>query len=152
VYVQESIRSQFVEAFKTTLQGMLSKVGDPLDANTTHGPQVDALQYRHVMRFLESAKADGITAEIGGDKLGGKGYYIQPTILVDASTLLPPTVLTALLTNCRHQRPTMSSRKRSLDRSLFSTPSKTKTRCWRKLTTPSSDSMRVYTLRISTEP
>jgi aldehyde dehydrogenase (NAD+) len=91
VYVQESIRSQFVEAFKAGFQGILSKAGDPVDPSTTHGPQADVLQHRHVLRFLEGAKADGLTAGIGGDRLGDKGYFIQPTIFFDASSLLPPT-------------------------------------------------------------
>lgn len=64
------------------------KAGNPLDPSTTHGPQADELQFKRVSEYLKIAKEqDGKgKIEMGGGKLdveGGKGYFIQPTIITD---------------------------------------------------------------------
>jgi len=86
VYVHHSIRTQFTEAFKLAFQRILSKAGDPLDPDTTQGPQVDALQFQNIMKFLNDAKADGLVPSLGGGRLGEKGYFIEPTIYCDVSS------------------------------------------------------------------
>ncbi|KAA8905489.1 aldehyde dehydrogenase domain-containing protein [Sphaerosporella brunnea] len=83
VYVQDTVREKFVESFKANFKAILSNAGDPLDPATTHGPQADLLQYRHVMGFIERAKADGIAPGMGGNRVGEKGFYIEPTIFFD---------------------------------------------------------------------
>ncbi|KAF8247272.1 ALDH-like protein [Wilcoxina mikolae CBS 423.85] len=83
VYVHKNIREQFSEAFKVAFQNILSKAGDPLEPTTTQGPQVDALQFQSIMKFLNDAKADGLTPSIGGGRLGEKGFFIEPTIFCD---------------------------------------------------------------------
>ena len=39
----------------------------------------------HIMKFLDGAKRDGLKAELGGGRLGDKGYFIEPTIFTDVS-------------------------------------------------------------------
>jgi len=55
-------------------------VGDPFDVQTFQGPQVSQLQFDRIMSYIEHGKSDGATVEIGGERHGDKGYFIQPTI------------------------------------------------------------------------
>lgn len=81
VYVQEGIYDKFVEAFKNRAQQ--NKVGDPFAAETFQGPQVSQVQFDRIMSYIESGKKDGATVATGGNRLGDKGYFIQPTIFTD---------------------------------------------------------------------
>ena len=78
IYVQDGIYDKFVEAFKKRAQQ--NKVGDPFADDTFQGPQVSQLQYDRIMGYIKSGKEDGATVEIGGERHGDKGYFIQPTI------------------------------------------------------------------------
>nr|BAF57023.1 aldehyde dehydrogenase [Aciculosporium take] len=78
IFVQEEIYDEFLAAFKKRAQQ--NKVGDPFDEDTFQGPQVSQLQYDRIMSYIKSGKEEGATVEIGGERHGKKGYFIQPTI------------------------------------------------------------------------
>lgn len=78
IFVQEGIYDKFLEAFKK--RALANKVGDPFDASTFQGPQVSKVQFDRIMNYIKSGKEDGATVEIGGERHGDKGYFIQPTI------------------------------------------------------------------------
>ncbi|PFH57754.1 hypothetical protein XA68_14597 [Ophiocordyceps unilateralis] len=78
IFVQDGIYDKFLEAFKQRTKK--NQVGDPFDDKTFQGPQVSQLQYDRIMGYIKSGKEDGATVEIGGDRHGDKGYFIQPTI------------------------------------------------------------------------
>jgi phenylacetaldehyde dehydrogenase len=59
------------------------KVGPGLDPDTQMGPMVSESQFNRVCGYLESGLAEGAKAVAGGSKLGGKGYFVEPTVLVD---------------------------------------------------------------------
>ncbi|KAL2024078.1 hypothetical protein VTK56DRAFT_9858 [Thermocarpiscus australiensis] len=78
IYVQSGIYDKFVEAFKKRAQE--NKVGDPFHPETFQGPQVSQLQYDRIMGYIKSGREEGAKVETGGERLGDKGYFIQPTI------------------------------------------------------------------------
>ncbi|MCJ1427895.1 aldehyde dehydrogenase (NAD(P)(+)) ald5 [Sticta canariensis] len=78
IYVQESIYDKFVEKFKERTQKNV--VGDPFAKDTFQGPQVSQLQYDRIMEYIDSGKKEGAKVEIGGERHGKEGYFIQPTI------------------------------------------------------------------------
>jgi len=78
IYVQEGIYDKFVARFKERIKKNV--VGDPFDVQTFQGPQVSQLQFDRIMSYIEHGKSDGATVEIGGERHGDKGYFIQPTI------------------------------------------------------------------------
>jgi len=78
VYVQESIYDKFIQRFKERAQKNV--VGDPFDANTFQGPQVSQLQFDRIMGYIEEGKKEGATVEIGGQRKGDRGFFIEPTI------------------------------------------------------------------------
>jgi phenylacetaldehyde dehydrogenase len=58
-------------------------IGPGLDPSTTLGPLVSEEQLARVCGYLDSGMKDGAKAAIGGHKISGPGYFVEPTILVD---------------------------------------------------------------------
>ncbi len=81
VFVEEKIYQQFVE--KSVARARKRRVGDPLDPATEQGPQVDQSQFDSVMGYIESGRSDGATLACGGEPVGNRGYFIQPTVFAD---------------------------------------------------------------------
>ncbi|KAL6883588.1 hypothetical protein ACP4OV_011002 [Aristida adscensionis] len=81
VYVQEGIYDEFVK--KAVEAARNWKVGDPFDAATNMGPQVDKEQFEKVLGYIEHGKREGATLLTGGKRAGDRGYYIEPTIFTD---------------------------------------------------------------------
>ncbi|KAB5513411.1 aldehyde dehydrogenase domain-containing protein [Coniochaeta sp. 2T2.1] len=82
IYVQEGIAPAFVEAFNHKFASL--KAGDPLQRDVTQGPQVDDVQYRSVMSYIEEGKKSGSLAIGGKGKLESMGgYFIEPTVFLD---------------------------------------------------------------------
>ncbi len=61
------------------------KVGPGLDPSTTMGPLVSEEQLNRVCSYIESGAAEGAKALAGGNRVGDKGYFVEPTVLVDAT-------------------------------------------------------------------
>ena len=59
------------------------KVGSGLEPSTSMGPLVSEEQLQRVCNYLEIGMAEGATALAGGKKLGDKGYFVEPTVLVN---------------------------------------------------------------------
>jgi len=80
----------FVErpAFDQVVEGVAAqakkiKVGSGLDPETSMGPLVSEEQLRRVCNYLEIGVSEGARAVAGGKQLGDKGYFVEPTVLVD---------------------------------------------------------------------
>lgn len=98
IYVEESIHDQFVEEFIKYTKST-STVGHPFDEATFQGPQVSQAQYEKVLDFIEVGKQEGAKVEMGGGAFkagkeggGGGGYFIEPTVFSNVSSL-PPSSL-----------------------------------------------------------
>jgi aldehyde dehydrogenase (NAD+) len=81
VFVEEKIYDQFVE--KSGARARKRTVGDPFDPKTEQGPQVDQIQFDKVMGYIESGRDQGAKLVCGGDRVGDRGYFIQPTVFAD---------------------------------------------------------------------
>ncbi|KAH7674519.1 aldehyde dehydrogenase (NAD+) protein [Dioscorea alata] len=77
-FVHERVYDEFVE--KAKARALRRVVGDPFKKGVEQGPQIDDEQFSKVMRYIKSGVNSGATLESGGDRIGNKGYYIQPTI------------------------------------------------------------------------
>src|SRR5438105_2790198 len=78
LFVEERVHDQFVEELVQTATS--KKVGDPFDPATEQGPQVSQEQFDRVMGFIESGKKEGAKILCGGNRVGQKGYFIEPTV------------------------------------------------------------------------
>jgi aldehyde dehydrogenase (NAD+) len=81
VFVEQKIYDQFVE--KSSARARNRTVGDPFDPNTEQGPQVDEAQFDKVMEYIESGRHEGAKLVCGGERVGDRGYFIQPTVFAD---------------------------------------------------------------------
>ncbi|KHN23562.1 Aldehyde dehydrogenase family 2 member B7, mitochondrial [Glycine soja] len=77
-FVHESIYDEFVE--KAKARALKRVVGDPFKNGVEQGPQIDSAQFEKIMKYIRSGVENGATLESGGQRIGSKGYYIQPTV------------------------------------------------------------------------
>jgi 1-pyrroline dehydrogenase len=76
------IYDTLLEALVPTIESL--KVGDPMDGDDIEmGPVITQAQQERVLGFLERAK--GATVLTGGHGGGGKGFFVEPTIVTDVS-------------------------------------------------------------------
>ena len=61
------------------------KVGRGFDPDTQMGPLVSEEQLHRVCGYLESGFSEGAKAVAGGKRVGDKGYFVKPTVLVDTN-------------------------------------------------------------------
>jgi aldehyde dehydrogenase (NAD+) len=81
VFVEEKIYDRFVE--KSGVRARNRTVGDPFDPHTEQGPQVDQAQFDKVMSYIDSGRREGANLVCGGERVGDRGYFIQPTVFSD---------------------------------------------------------------------
>lgn len=78
VFIQRSKHDEFIE--KLTALTVKRKVGDPFADDTEQGPQVDKAQFDKILSFIDKGKAEGADCITGGNRVGDKGFFIEPTI------------------------------------------------------------------------
>jgi aldehyde dehydrogenase (NAD+) len=76
--VESHIHDEFVE--RLVKRVAKQKVGDPFHPDTTQGPQVSQEQFDRVMQYIQHGKDSGAKMLTGGNRVGDKGYFIEPTI------------------------------------------------------------------------
>ena len=81
VFVEQKIYDEFVE--KSGARARKRTVGDPFDPKTEQGPQVDQAQFDKVMHYIGLGRQQGAKLVCGGDRVGNKGYFVQPTVFAD---------------------------------------------------------------------
>jgi phenylacetaldehyde dehydrogenase len=59
------------------------KLGNGLDPDTQMGPLVSDEQLSRVTGYLDSGRDEGATVVTGGTRKGDRGYFVEPTVLVD---------------------------------------------------------------------
>jgi succinate-semialdehyde dehydrogenase / glutarate-semialdehyde dehydrogenase len=79
--VQEKVYGPFVEKFVKAAKSV--KVGDGLDKDTRMGPLANARRVEAMERFIADAKSKGAKVETGGNRIGNKGFFFEPTVLTD---------------------------------------------------------------------
>jgi len=81
VFVEQSIYEDFVE--RSVARARSRIVGDPFDPRTELGPLVDQTQLDTVMSYVDSGRSQGATLACGGDRIGSRGFFIQPAVFAD---------------------------------------------------------------------
>jgi acyl-CoA reductase-like NAD-dependent aldehyde dehydrogenase len=85
VYVQEGIYDKFVAA--AVKKAAAVKLGAYTEEEIEQGPQVDVLQFKSVMGYIEKGKDEGATVATGGGRHGTKGYFVQPTVFTGTCSI-----------------------------------------------------------------
>ncbi|KAM6488958.1 aldehyde dehydrogenase [Amanita muscaria] len=81
IFVQSGIYDEFLAKF--TEHAKAIKIGDPFASGVDQGPQVSQIQYDRILGYINSGRAEGATVHLGGEPVGGDGYFIKPTIFTD---------------------------------------------------------------------
>merc|ERR1711865_400481 len=86
IFVHEDIQEAFIEKVKKLAQGLKTNNMDkaPQDACDL-GPQVDEIQFKKILGYIDQGKKEGAKCVLGGTRVGDKGYYIAPTIFADVT-------------------------------------------------------------------
>jgi acyl-CoA reductase-like NAD-dependent aldehyde dehydrogenase/gamma-glutamyl-gamma-aminobutyrate hydrolase PuuD len=83
IYVHEKVYDAFVKSYVEQAKKM--KVGDPMENSTEIGAVSRKEQVDFLLNQIEDAKEKGATVLYGGKKLEGKGYFIEPAVLVNVN-------------------------------------------------------------------
>jgi aldehyde dehydrogenase (NAD+) len=81
--VSEKIYDEFVSKLKNKIEKM--KIGDPMNKATDVGPVINKKQFDTIMDYIKVGKDEGAEVLVGGNKTGDKGYFIEPTVFVNAN-------------------------------------------------------------------
>lgn len=82
IYVHEKVYDQYVEEFVKEVKSW--KVGSPND-DVYIGPLTRKPQLEFVEQQVKDAEAKGAKVLAGGKRTAEKGYYFEPTVLVDVN-------------------------------------------------------------------
>jgi phenylacetaldehyde dehydrogenase len=83
LYVEKEVFDKVVDGIAE--QAKKIKVGPGLDASTDMGPLVSEEQLKRVCGYLDSGFSQGAKAVAGGHKASDKGYFVEPTVLVNTN-------------------------------------------------------------------
>ena len=81
IFVQKDQYEGFVD--KLTKASASMTTGDPLNPDTRLGPLVSKEQFDRVNNYMAIGKKEGARVTIGGESVGGKGYFVKPTVFAD---------------------------------------------------------------------
>ena len=83
IYVHEKIYDSFVDSYMQQLKKL--KTGDPTDNSTELGPLSRKEQLAFLTDQVNDAINKGATLLAGGRSAQGKGYYFEPSVLVNVN-------------------------------------------------------------------
>jgi phenylacetaldehyde dehydrogenase len=81
LFVQEKVFDKVVSGIAANAEKI--KLGVGLDPATEMGPMVSEVQHGRVKGYLKSGLESGARALAGGSAPEGRGYFVNPTVLVD---------------------------------------------------------------------
>jgi succinate-semialdehyde dehydrogenase/glutarate-semialdehyde dehydrogenase len=79
--VQEKLYDAFVDQFVAAAQKL--KVGDGMESGTQMGPLANPRRITAMETLIADAAKHGATVRIGGNRIGNKGNFFEPTVLTD---------------------------------------------------------------------
>jgi phenylacetaldehyde dehydrogenase len=83
LYIQNDLFDEVVQGVSDAANNI--KVGHGLQPDTEMGPLVSSEQFDRVTGYLKIGSDAGSRAVAGGSAIEGKGYFVQPTVLVDTT-------------------------------------------------------------------
>lgn len=82
--VQEKVYDQFVASFISHAKSV--KVGDGMAEGTTMGPMANERRVPQMETLIADAKGKGAEIATGGNRIGNKGYFFEPTVVTGVTT------------------------------------------------------------------
>jgi acyl-CoA reductase-like NAD-dependent aldehyde dehydrogenase len=83
LFVQESLHDEATE--RVAKIAATYKVGSPFDSDTKLGPLISDKQMERVLSYVDAGRSGGAKLNLGGERVGSLGYFVQPTIFSSVS-------------------------------------------------------------------
>ena len=83
IYVHKNIYEQYLDAFTAEVKSY--KTGLPTEDGVYIGPLSREQQVEFLEQQVREAKEKGAAVLTGGNRMAGKGYYFQPTVLANVN-------------------------------------------------------------------
>jgi len=83
LYVEDKQFDKVVDGVSKIASGL--RIGPGMEATSQIGPLISEEQMNRVCGYLESGYSEGAKAATGGKRHGEKGYFVEPTVLVNTS-------------------------------------------------------------------
>jgi len=83
IYVHERVYDAFTDAFLTEVKSF--NIGNPATDGVYIGPLCRKEQINVLRLQVDDAKNKGARVATGGNPMEGKGYYFEPTVILDAT-------------------------------------------------------------------
>lgn len=81
LFIEEKCYEEFVA--RSIERAKNRVVGDPFDLKTEQGPQISQVQFNKVMHYIEAGMREGAKLQYGGNRVGDRGFFIEPTVFTD---------------------------------------------------------------------
>jgi phenylacetaldehyde dehydrogenase len=81
LFVQKSIFDKVIDGVAQETKKF--RIGPGIDPTTNQGPLVSKEQHDRVCSYVDAGAREGAKAVVGGKKMSGAGYFVEPTVLVD---------------------------------------------------------------------
>src|SRR6202046_834785 len=81
--VQEGVYDKFIKQFVDGAKSI--KVGNGLDAQSTMGALANDRRITAIETMIQDAVGKGAKVATGGNRIGNKGYFFEPTVVTDVS-------------------------------------------------------------------
>ncbi len=83
LYVEDKQFDKVVDGVSKIASGL--RIGPGMEATTQIGPLISEEQLNRVCGYLDSGYSEGAKAATGGKRHGEKGYFVEPTVLVNTN-------------------------------------------------------------------
>ncbi|OWB62742.1 hypothetical protein B5S29_g3685 [[Candida] boidinii] len=83
IYIQDTCYDKVLAAFKEAISKL--KIGNPFEEGVFQGAQTTPDQFQTVLDYIKIGKESGAKVLTGGERIGDKGYFVQPTVLYDCT-------------------------------------------------------------------
>lgn len=84
LFIHETVYDQVLEGVRARAASL--KVGAGLTPGTEMGPLVSQKQLDRVLGYIASGAHDGAHIGVGGQRIEGAGYFVQPTVLTGTTS------------------------------------------------------------------
>jgi phenylacetaldehyde dehydrogenase len=81
LYAHQKVFERVVEGVADRARKI--KVGHGLETGSEIGPLISRVQLERVSGYIERGREQGATVFTGGERIGERGYFIQPTVLTE---------------------------------------------------------------------
>jgi phenylacetaldehyde dehydrogenase len=81
--VHKKVFDQVVDGVVTRAKAL--RVGPGMQADTQMGPLISQKQLDRVSGYVDSGAEQGAEVVVGGKRVDGKGYFMQPTVLAETN-------------------------------------------------------------------